>query len=447
MLTRDIKTQIYSIWNDYNTSDKVVYDNKGKELPNIDTQRVDAIIHLQGIIAQFKNNEIDIREFKTLIDSYNKRNNLWGFTAIKGQMFFNLLVRTAGENLTLLTKLIQEVISLPGNLNEALKKIEKLENYCLELRNKAEDKRKVPNSSSVGYFLSYFWSISDYSKWPIYYTSQLQAYEALEIWEDKNNQKENYKLFYNVNEEIKSVLSSHTKQELSNWDIEHAFWNYNGNPKENKNAVIAPPTLSNEETLKLESPIKISSSFSLTDYIIPKVARLVELGAETEQSSSAKGSAFEKLVAEIFKQLDFDVELLGQGSGRNPDAILKLREENTAFIVDAKAYANGYSMGVDDRAIKEYINHYCPKLQKEGYKKIGFIIVSNSFKSNFDSFVNEITWNTDIKRFILLSSEALLYLLAYKTKDRLNLSNMIESLISFSNPVLSSSVIAEFDDV
>ena len=447
MISNSIATQIQSIWNNYNSSDKIIYDNKGKELPNIDTQRIDAISHLQGIIAQFKNNEIDISEFKTLIDSYNKRNNLWGFTAIKGQMFFNLLVRTAGDNLTQLTKLIQEVISLPDRLNDALKKIEKLENYCLELRNKAEDKRKVPNSSSVGYFLSYFWSISDYSKWPIYYTSQLQAYEALEIWEDKNNQKENYKLFYNVNEEIKSVLSSHTKQELSNWDIEHAFWNYNGNPKEKKNAVITPPIPSNEESLEVESPLKISSSFSLTDYIIPKVARLVELGAETEQSSSAKGSAFEKLVAEIFKQLDFEVELLGQGSGRNPDAILKLREENTAFIVDAKAYANGYSMGVDDRAIKEYINHYCPKLQKEGYKKIGFIIVSNSFKSNFDSFVNEITWNTDIKRFILLTSEALLYLLAYKTKDRLSLSNMIESLISFSNPVLSSSVIAEFDDV
>ncbi len=447
MLTQDITTQIQTIWNNYSSSNKIVYGNKGKELPNIDVQRIDAINHLQDITKQFQNNKIDIREFKTLIDSYNKRNNLWGFTAIKGQMFFNLLVRTAGDNLTQLTKLIQEVISLPGTLNEALKKIEQIENYCLELRNKAKDKRKVPNSSSVGYFLSYFWSIADYSRWPIYYTSQLQAYEALNIWEDKHNQQENYKLFYKLNEEIKSILSNHTKQDLSNWDIEHAFWNYNGNPKENKPNNITAPIPQNEEATIEESPLKISSSFALSDYLIPKVAKLVELGAETEQSPSAKGSAFEKLVAEIFKQLDFEVELLGQGCGRNPDAILRLREENTAFIVDAKAYAKGYSMGVDDRAIKEYINHYCPKLQKEGYKKVGFIIVSNSFKSNFDGFVNEITWNTDIKRFILLSSEALLYLLAYKTKDRLGLSNIIESLIGFSNPVISSSVIAQFDDV
>ena len=107
----------------------------------------------------------------------------------------------------------------------------------------------------------------------------------------------------------------------------------------------------------------------------------------------------------------------------------------------------GYSLGVDDRAIKEYINHYSPKLQKEGYKKIGFIIVSNSFKSNFDSFINDVTWNTDVKRFILLSSEALLYLLAYKTKDRLSLSTIIESIIGFGNPVTADNIIEEFDDV
>ncbi|HIC8925791.1 restriction endonuclease FokI C-terminal domain-containing protein [Elizabethkingia anophelis] len=79
------------------------------------------------------------------------------------------------------------------------------------------------------------------------------------------------------------------------------------------------------------------------------------MGAETEKSSSSKGSAYEKLVAEIFKQLDFDVEILEQGSGRNPDAIIRFRAENTAFIVDAKAYSNDYSLGIDDRAIKDIL--------------------------------------------------------------------------------------------
>ncbi len=36
--------------------------------------------------------------------------------------------------------------------------------------------------------------------------------------------------------------------------------------------------------------------------------------------------------------------------------------------------------------------------------RIGFIIVSNDFWDNFDDFVNSITWDTDINRFILLTS-------------------------------------------
>jgi hypothetical protein len=115
--------------------------------------------------------------------------------------------------------------------------------------------------------------------------------------------------------------------------------------------------------------------------------------------------------------------------------------------MDAKAYSNGYALGLDDRAIKEYIDKIIPSLQKERYKKFGFIIVSNSFKSNLDSFINEITWNTDVRRFILLTSEALLYLLAYKTKNRISTSSIIETLISLGNPIEAKDIIGKLDDV
>ena len=46
-----------------------------------------------------------------------------------------------------------------------------------------------------------------------------------------------------------------------------------------------------------------------------------------------------------------------------------------------------------------------------------------------------------------MTSEALLYLLAYKTKDRLDLSAIIESIIGFGNPIQASDVIEKFDDV
>ena len=446
MIPEDKIEKIKSIWESYASSDQRVFDTKGNELPNIDQSRLEAISDIKDFIDSFISGEIDIYEFKTNIDSYNKRNNFWGFTATKGQMFFNQLVKSSEQSIEKLTTLLKKSISKPDSLDQALEKIESLETYCNNIFSKAKDKRKVPNPGSVGYFLSYFWQIFDHESWPIMYTSLTMAFQEIEIWEDQQSQKEAYQFFYKLNEEIKSILKAHAGRDISNWAAEHAFWKFKGNP----NKPDKPVTKKKEILEKVESEetqLRITANFELSDYLIPKVSKLVDLGNQTDKSASAKGTEFEKLVAEIFKLLDFEVEVLGQGSGRNPDAIIKLREDNTAFLVDAKAYSNGYSLGIDDRAIKEYINHYCPKLQKEGYKKIGFIIVSNSFKSNFDSFINEITWNTDIKRFILLTSEALLYLLAYKTKDRLNLSTMIESLIGFANPVTSQNVIEEYDDI
>lgn len=447
-MTNENINEINSIWDNYVKTDKQILDARGKELPNINELRIEAIVHIKKMVWQFERNENNIYEFKTNIDSYNKRNNYWGFTATKGQMFFNQLVKNSDAKIDELTHLVKRCISIPKTLEDGLEKIEELENYCFAIFSKAKDKRKAPNPGSVGYFLSYFWQIQDCENWPILYTSLINSFTELGIWEPKPTQRETYLFFYLLNEEIKTILSQHSKNQVTNWEAEHAFWNFKGNPnkiEKGKTEFVKSKPKINE--IEEETVLILNASFELSDYLIPKVAKLTQLGNQTDKSSASKGCEYEKLVSEIFKQLDFEVETLGQGSGRNPDAILRFREENTAFIVDAKAYSNGYSLGIDDRAIKEYINHYCPKLQKEGYKKIGFIIVSNSLKSNFDNFINEITWNTDIKRFILLSSEALLYLLAYKTKDRSSLSTIIESIIGFANPVEAQNIITEFDDV
>ena len=449
MIPKDKINQIQTIWDDYIKTNRTVLDTKGNELVNIDDARRLAIVELKKFIQDFQNENSNIYEFKTNVDSYNKRNNLWGFTATKGQMFFNQLVKNNEANIEALTSLLKQSINIPKTLEEALSKIDTLEKHCLVIYNKAKDKRKVPNPGSVPYYLSYFWQIQDEQKWPILYTSLINAYVELEIWKETTNQVDTYKYFYDLNDEIKEILKNHSGRAINNWDAEHAFWNFKGNPNKpnSKTPKKEEFKIISRKEIEEEKIITVNASFDLSDYLIPKVAKLIELGSEIDKSSSSKGSAYEKLVSEIFKQLDFDVEVLGQGSGRNPDAIIRHREENTAFLVDAKAYTNGYSLGIDDRAIKEYINHYCPKLQKEGYKKIGFIIVSNSFKSNFDSFINEITWNTDIKRFILLSSEALLYLLAYKTKDRIPPATIIDALVSLGNPIESKNIIEEFDDV
>lgn len=167
MIPKDKIQQIHTIWDNYIKNNRTVLDTKGNELINIDDARRTAIVELKKFIEDFQNGSANIYEFKTNVDSYNKRNNLWGFTATKGQMFFNQLVKNNESNIEGLTTLLKQSITIPKTLDEALAKIGTLEKYCQAIYNKAKDKRKVPNPGSVSYFLSYFWQIQDEEKWPI----------------------------------------------------------------------------------------------------------------------------------------------------------------------------------------------------------------------------------------------------------------------------------------
>ena len=210
---------------------------------------------------------------------------------------------------------------------------------------------------------------------------------------------------------------------------------------------VTPTIFSLTEPEEPVSALK-TASFNIHDYV-PRISwNLIELGNETELSGAAKGSKYEKAVLEVFKHLGFIVQHLGQGTGREPDLIATHREENVAFIIDAKAYSNGYMMSTyDERAIKEYIAHHCPRLQREGIKKIGFLIVSNAFKSDFLAFINDMTWNTEIKRFSLISSDALLHLIAYKMKDQLPLQDIVDALVNIGSTITAQDIIEKFDDI
>ncbi len=450
MIQPNIKNQIITIWDKYIADNKKVLDTKGNDLDNIDEKRIEAIVRLKVIINDFLIDKIDIAEFKTEIDSFNKQNNFWGFTSIKGQMFFNLLLKTSEteEQNKKLTKILKDCVTEPKSLADALSKVEAMDKYTSSIFNKAPDKRKAPNPGSVCYFLSYFWQIQNHQAWPVMYSSIIVSFTDIGLWNDPKNHKEAYNTFYNLNEEIKQILSTHTGRSITNWEAEHSFWNF-------RTVTAYPKTSPKEKKVIIEtsgeqivSALK-EASFNIYDYLPPITAKLIELGSETENSSAAKGSNFEKALVEILKQLGFDEVIhLGQGKGNEPDILIKQRTDGSAFIIDAKGYANGYNLSVaDDRAIRDYISRNCAKLHKEGIRKIGFIIVSNSFKSDLESFISDLTWNTDIKRFKLLTSEALLHLLAYKFKGVIQLQDIIDSFIGFGNIISKTDIIQKFDDI
>lgn len=441
--------KILSIWDQYIKVNQKVEDTKGKDLGDIDSKREIACVTLRKYLNDFLAKKIDLGQFKTNVDSFNKQNNLWGFTSIKGQMFFNLMYKTSPNEggIENLSKLLKKCIIEPRNLEEAKQKIDTLDEYVSLIFKKASDKRRAPNPASITYFLSYFWQFQNISEWPIMYNSMMLSFIDIGIWKSQTSPSLDYERFYQLNEEIKTILSKHTKTTIGNWEAEHAFWNFKrvtAYPKKEKKQKESKVEL---ESSKEESTIIYKASFNIYDWIIPAVSKLVELGQASDKTAAAKGVAFEKAVSSVFEQLGFEVEYLGQGTGRNPDCIIKYRREHTAFLVDAKAYSDGYNPGRDDRAFREYIREWCPKLIDEGLNKIGFIIVSNSFNTKLDSVINDLTWNTDIKRFILFETDALLHLLAFKNKHNLEFSEIISQLVGLGSTITTQDIIQQFDDV
>src|SRR2546427_7408829 len=52
---------------------------------------------LKPLVQGYLESRVALSDFKSQIDSLNKRYQYWGFKGIKGQMFFNMLVNTAGD--------------------------------------------------------------------------------------------------------------------------------------------------------------------------------------------------------------------------------------------------------------------------------------------------------------------------------------------------------------
>src|SRR5690606_8949907 len=114
MINNDKRKQVIRIWTSYIANNNANLDTNGNVYDDIDRKRLEAIETLKMIVGDFLVDRIDLAEFKTDIDSFNKKNNLWGFTSIKGQMFFNLLVKTADDqNESELTSILKKGVSEP----------------------------------------------------------------------------------------------------------------------------------------------------------------------------------------------------------------------------------------------------------------------------------------------------------------------------------------------
>jgi hypothetical protein len=417
MLNESQKARAIALWKKYvSETQKPVEPSDDMTDDVLDAERLKVIPLIQELISSFTNGSMSLEDFKTENDSLNKRHRLWGFKGMKGQMFFNMLYNVSstaslGEKLE---TMLRRTILAPKDITEAKSKIEMLSQFSDSLASHVQNKRQAPRTGSCLFFISFFWQIQDHEKWPVYYNSIVGTLGDESIWSPTGNYPLDYEQFLNINCELKELFSSVSRQQKSLWQVEHVFWH----SVDNGEVPDTPP---------LGESIKVPGYMvgGLPAGIVPSAVEILPLLAKNDPTIAAacerSGISVEKALEErtsiLFRMLGYKVELLGQGHGRAPDGIAISAEFHYAIIYDTKARGDGYSLGTDDRAIREYIEQGKDELRKSGVKNTYFAIISGSFRGDFDDVITTLKIETGIREVLFIEAAALLVLLEAKLKN------------------------------
>ncbi|RQG98315.1 hypothetical protein [Natrarchaeobius oligotrophus] len=406
--------QLVRAWDAFEDNDYRMKDSQGEvvTMEEADQRREDRLPVLRELIDDFLAGDLPLSEFKSEIDGQNKRFPYWGFKGMNGMMFFNMVYSSAGEERQdELAELLHNLIQPPADQTEAKEKIRSLEGFVERLRNEVDDLRKAPRPGSIPYFLSYFWQVHAPDEYPIYYTSMVNALSDLAIWEPEDDLADSYASFWELNEELRKALGEHTGRDIHLWTVEHVFWYW-----QQRDEFDDEPEPAGGTTQMTTLP---------DSYIPPIVSILPDLAENTDEIQSVVDgighsveTLFENRLARAFRMVGFEVDEMGQGSGRNPDGIAKDHMHNYAIIYDAKSRRNGYSMGTgDERQFQDYINREVPSLRAQGFRNIYFAVISGDFTDDERDAIRTLKISTDIQEVRLIEVEALLILLENRLRD------------------------------
>lgn len=401
---------------------------------DLDHKRVSVIeSELVPLTTNFISGQITLAEFKTKVDGINKRNELWGFKGIKGQMFFNLILNVADDE----SECDQEVktaIAVPAHEEIASSRIKTFASYIKRIGEQHVEaggsKHGRPNVSSVPFFLSYFWQIQERGTWPIYYTNSVNVMSDLNLWRPTGELAADYVAYKQINENLAEVFTRENGRSFSLYDVEHVFWLKGNNPYGGNNPAI-------EETPSVVAPNKGTAGNEVgtidkpktmlrlpESYVPPIVVILPDMArndSSLREAAKASGTslerAFEKSIDAAFTILGYETKLLGQGKGRVPDGLALSVDDSYAILWDAKARGEGYSMGTDDRAIKEYIVTQSRELKRRrGLRNIYYFIISSDFTDDYDDSIRSIKMETDVNEVCLVEADALVAMVDAKMR-------------------------------
>jgi hypothetical protein len=151
------------------------------------------------------------------VDGINKRNRLWGFRGINGQMFFNVLTKTSATsgNVAQFTQLLKKCLPRPMGVNEACERITEFRELTRSLAKYSADPRGAPKVGSIPFFLSYFWQIQAPQEYPIYYTSMVEVLGEKGIWSPSGDVALDYKRYMELNADLKALFREDSGRDLN----------------------------------------------------------------------------------------------------------------------------------------------------------------------------------------------------------------------------------------
>jgi len=396
----------------------------------LDMERIKTIEDdLKPLLLRLLNGDTNLLEFKSKVDSLNKLNPYWGFSGIKGQMFFNMVVNVADD----MDECGQELklsIKVPENEQIASSRIKNLASYIKRLGEQWAEAGNTrygsPKVGSIPFFLSYLWHIQDRNKWPIYYTNSVQVMTDLNLWQPSGDLAQDYLTFKHIFEELEVLFTQETGDSFNLYKVEHVFWYKGGNPYlevKNKSETVTKSTPSGPTTT--ESILHLPES-----YVPPIIAILPRMATNEEdlveaakRSGTSLPRAFEKNINAVFTILGYETKLLGQGQGRVPDGIAFAHDESYAILWDAKIRTDRYGIGTDDRTIREYITTQSRDLKKRrSLRNIYYLIISSSFANDYDDIIISIKMETNVNEVSLVEAGALVAMVDIKLREPLQLT-------------------------
>jgi len=165
---------------------------------------------LKPLLDSYLSGETPLAEFKSNIDSANKRHAYWGFKGIKGQMFFNMVVNVADVE-TECDEELKAALSMPASEDMARSRIKTFTSYVKRIGEQHVEaggtKYGRPKVSSIPFFLSYFWQIHDRKVWPVYYTNSVNTMTDMNLWQPSDDLAINYIAFKNIHEELAELFT------------------------------------------------------------------------------------------------------------------------------------------------------------------------------------------------------------------------------------------------